>query len=391
MIPSFCSKLFKSGIQLPKPVSLFSKMAKRKVEETNGEAKKPKETARSSVDRTITPRNTNITGKHIKIVSANVAGLRGMLNNEAKKANFLKLINQESPDIIGIQEHKLQEVHVEAEGQNMKKILPNYQQYWSCSTNKKGYSGVAFFVRSNEKSGSKQKTVKEMFSKKQDKSSSDNEEDCTNTISVRYGLGKKYENDPIASKEGRVITIELESLFIINVYVPNSGQNLERLDYRTTTWDQALCGYMKELEKTKPVVLIGDLNVAHDIRDIHNFYVKPWFPHKPEEEDEYKGLKSVSIQAGCTKQERDSFTKFLDNGFVDTFRKLFPNASGCFSYWSVRANNRPYNKGLRLDYAVASSKMLDKSENCPQVVDSLIFDDLPAFSDHCPVGCIVTV
>ena len=122
MIPSL---LFKSGIQLPKPVSLFSKMAKRKIEETNGEAKKPKETTRSSVDRTVTPRNTNITGKHIKIVSANVAGLRGMLNNEAKKANFLKLIDQESPDIIGIQEHKLQEVHVEAEGQNMKKILPN--------------------------------------------------------------------------------------------------------------------------------------------------------------------------------------------------------------------------------------------------------------------------
>ena len=177
---------------------------------------------------------------------------------------------------------------------------------------------------------------------------------------------------------------------MVNTYVPNSGQNLNRLDYRINTWDKALTKYLKKLEESKPVVLIGDLNVAHDIRDIHNFYTKAWFPDKPEGTDEYEGLKHVSLQAGCTKKERASFAEFLGNGFVDTFRRFHPSATGCFSYWSMRAGNRQYNKGLRLDYAIASAKMLESHGNGPKVVDSFILDNTAAFSDHCPVGCLIS-
>ena len=364
------------------------KMVKRKVETPAGDAKMAKG-VKSSLQRSPTPRITNVTGKHLKIISANVAGLRGLLKSDEKKARFLTLINEENPDIIALQEHKLQEVHLDAEGQNMKELLPNYKQYWTCSTEKKGYSGVAVFVRSNGESTLKQKSVKDFFSKSKDETSSKGK-DCPETVKVHYGLGEENKNDAIASKEGRVITLELESIYLINAYVPNSGQNLERLKYRTEKWDRALARYMQELEKIKPVVLIGDLNVAHDIRDIHNFYVKSWFPDKPADEDEYKGLKSVAQQAGCTKQERDSFTEFLKNGFIDTFRNFHPNATGCFTYWSMRAGNRPYNKGLRLDYVITSPKML-KHEHGPKLVDSFIFDETPAFSDHCPVGCLISL
>lgn len=379
------------------PVSSALKMAKRKAEPSNDDSKKVKENVRSTVERDPTPRKNNITTKQLKIVSANVAGLRGLLNNEGKKANFLTMIRQEDPDVIALQEHKLQEIHVDAEGQNITEVLPNYKQYWTCSTQKKGYSGVAFLVRSNGHSGSKQKSIKDHFSKNQNGASGSKEassikKEFPTPIDVQYGMGRENGKDTIASNEGRIVTLEFDLLFVINVYVPNSGQNLERLGYRTDTWDRALCKYMKELEKRKPVLLIGDLNVAHDIRDIHNFYAKPWFPNKPDGEDEYKGLKSLAAQAGCTKKERDSFTEFLSHGFVDTFRNFHPNASGCFTYWSMRAGNRQFNKGLRLDYVVTSSKMLGNGNgDGPKVFDSFILDDLPAFSDHCPVGCVVTL
>jgi len=362
-------------------------MAKRKSESPENNPKK----AKAILERSLTPRVKTESNNEIKIISANVAGLRGLLNSSDKKSKFLKLMNHEKPDIIALQEHKLQEVHVAAEGQNMKELFPNYKQYWTCSTQKKGYSGVAVLVRSNDPGNPKQKSVKEFFSNKSNGAKTEAGDAGISPINVLYGLGKENEKDLIASNEGRVITVELDSFFIINTYVPNSGQNLERLDYRLKEWDKALAAYMKKLEKDKPVLLIGDLNVAHDIRDIHNFYVKPWFPTKPEDEDEYKGLKSVASQAGCTKQERDSFSKFLENGFIDTFRKLHPNASGCFTYWSMRAGNRQYNKGLRLDYVVTSEQMMDEKEKGPKIVDSFILDDSEAFSDHCPVGCVVKI
>ena len=361
------------------------KMTKRSNESPEKDAKKPK----AILDRSPTPRIKTDLDKEIKIISANVAGLRGLLNSDDKKCKFLKLMNDENPDIIALQEHKLQETHVAAEGQKMKELFPNYKQYWTCSTNKKGYSGVAILIRSNDPGNPNQKSVTDFFPKKKNESNTDNEGKYLNPINVQYGLGEENEKDVIASKEGRVITLELDSFFVINTYVPNSGQNLERLDYRLNDWDKALAAYMKNLEKEKPVLLIGDLNVAHDIRDIHNFYTKSWFPNKPDDEDEYKGLKSVASQAGCTKQERNSFSEFLKNGFIDTFRNLHPNAAGCFTYWSMRAGNRQYNKGLRLDYVVTSEKMMDDKEKGPKIIDSFILDESPAFSDHCPVGCLV--
>ena len=368
-------------------------MAKRSNESPAKDSKK----AKAILDRSPTPRVKTDLNDEIKIISANVAGLRGLLNSEDKKSKFLKLMNVEKPDIIALQEHKLQEQHVTVEGQNMKELFPDYKQYWTCSTNKKGYSGVAILIRSNDPGNPNQKSVKDFFSNKTNGDNKTNgsiaekEEKFPTLINVHYGLGEENEKDVIASKEGRVITIELDSFYVINTYVPNSGQNLERLDYRLNTWDKALATYMKKLEKDKPVLLIGDLNVAHDIRDIHNFYIKPWFPNKPEDEDEYKGLKSVASQAGCTKQERNSFSEFLKNGFIDTFRKLHPNAAGCFTYWSMRAGNRQYNKGLRLDYVVTSEKMMDEKVKGPKVIDSFILDDSAAFSDHCPVGCVVKI
>lgn len=361
------------------------KMPKRSNESPEKDSKKPK----AILDRSPTPRIKTDLDNEIKIISANVAGLRGLLNSNDKKCKFLKLMNDENPDIIALQEHKLQETHVAAEGQNMKELFPNYKQYWTCSTNKKGYSGVAILIRSNDPGNPNQKSVKDFFTKNKNGSKTENEGKYLNPINVHYGLGEENEKDVIASKEGRVITLELDSFFIINTYVPNSGQNLERLDYRLNDWDKALATYMKKLEKEKPVLLIGDLNVAHDIRDIHNFYTKPWFPNKPDDEDEYKGLRSIASQAGCTKQERNSFSEFLKKGFIDTFRNLHPNAAGCFTYWSMRAGNRQYNKGLRLDYVVTSEKMMNDKDKGPKIIDSFILDDSPAFSDHCPVGCLV--
>ena len=362
------------------------KMPKRNGESPEKDSKK----AKSILERSATPRIKTASGNEMKIISANVAGLRGLLNSNDKKSKFIKLMNDEKPDIIALQEHKLQEVHVASEGQVMKELFPDYKQYWTCSTQKKGYSGVAILVRSKDPGNPKQKSVKDFFPNGTNGTKkAEAEEKYPSPLNVLYGLGEENEKDLIASKEGRVITVEFDSFFVINTYVPNSGQNLERLDYRLKTWDIALAEYMKRLEKTKPVLLIGDLNVAHDIRDIHNFYPKPWFPNKPEDEDEYKGLKSVASQAGCTKRERDSFSEFLKKGFIDTFRKLHPNASGCFTYWSMRAGNRQYNKGLRLDYVVTSAKMMDDKEEGPKLIDSFILDESPAFSDHCPVGCTV--
>ena len=125
-------------------------MSKRKAESLDTAPKKSKESVKGVLDRSPTPRINGIVGSQMKIISANVAGLRGLLNNEDKKSNFMALIKAESPDVIALQEHKLQEMHVDSEGSNIKKLLPNYKQYWTCSTQKKGYSGVAVFVRTNE-------------------------------------------------------------------------------------------------------------------------------------------------------------------------------------------------------------------------------------------------
>ncbi len=361
--------------------------------------------------------------EYLRVMSTNVAGLRGLIKNEERIKKFLTVVENERPNIIALQEHKLQEQHVEDVGKSMKEILPDYAQYWTCSgpPAKKGYSGVAMFVRSSsnnndgssKKSTKKQKSMKDFFSKKSSSSkkqkadatkkeeddspplpslkSSISISDAPKVINVLYGLGDKNKKDNIATCEGRVIALELPQVYIVNAYVPNSGQKLQRLDYRLNTWDISFGKYLKSLEKRKPVLLVGDLNVCYDVRDIHNFYPRPWFPNAPEtREEEYVGLKNLEKSAGLTSKERDSFGELLSkNGFVDTFRSFHPEATGRFSYWSIRSGNQDWNRGLRLDYAIVSESMMSTKGKGPKVVDSFTMDDYEIYSDHGPIGCIL--
>jgi exodeoxyribonuclease-3/AP endonuclease-1 len=314
--------------------------------------------------------------KHLKVISANVAGIRAVFNKDAKKAAFKKLIDDEKPDVLMIQETKIQEKDVEKMTEQMEALLPGYQQYWTCSKKpmKLGYAGTACFVRP----GSEEK--------------------------VSYGLGDENTSDQIASCEGRVVTVELPLLWLVNSYVPNSGRKLDRLDYRTSKWDRQLEAYLLRLESTgKPVILVGDLNVCHGFRDIHNFYDRNEFDalctsmtaREPFVAEQHVGkTKPLLKQPGCTPAERNSFSELLDKGFVDTFRHLHPSAMGCFTYWSQMAGNRPFNRGLRLDYVVASKSMVEGGGVSPSIADSYLLDDtacFPAFSDHCPIGCVVAL
>ncbi|CAE7498519.1 ARP, partial [Symbiodinium microadriaticum] len=199
------------------------------------------------------------------------------------------------------------------------------------------------------------------------------------------------------SGEGRVITVEFTSFFLVNAYVPNSGQTLDRLDSRTTEWDPQFFTYLKDLEaKGKPVVLTGDLNVAHLDRDIHN-----------------PGAKHIAKQAGLTPQERASFGSLLATGFQDALRFFYPDHEGQFTYWSARTNARPVNKGLRLDYFMCSHSLFCEQQRgvgsseegectgdgvqrrvddvpVPGVLDSYILhEDTLGCSDHCPIMLVM--
>jgi len=203
-------------------------------------------------------------------------------------------------------------------------------------------------------------------------------------LSVSYELP-----DALHSGEGRTITVEFDKFYLVNCYVPNSGQALERLDYRTTQWDPFLYEYLKALEAKKPVVLTGDLNVAHLDIDIYNV-----------------GAKHTSKQAGLTPQERESFSRLLHSGFQDALRFFYPEHLGQFSYWSQRTRARPGNRGLRIDYFMCSRSLFPpgespseesqndnkegaESQNDNKVVEvldsSILFDDAVGCSDHCPL------
>ncbi|GKV48860.1 hypothetical protein SLEP1_g55650 [Rubroshorea leprosula] len=178
-------------------------------------------------------------------------------------------------------------------------------------------------------------------------------------LSVRYGLGISDHDS-----EGHLVTAEFDTFYLLSAYVPNSGDGLRRLLYRITEWDQSLSNYMKELEKSKPVILTGDLNCAHEEIDIH---------------DPTGNKRS----AGFTNEERHSFgTNFISRGFVDTFRKQHPDVVG-YTYWGYLHGGRKTNKGWRLDYFLVSESIADK------VYDSYILPDVTS-SDHCPIGLILT-
>lgn len=245
----------------------------------------------------------------MKFFSWNVNGLRAIV-----KKNFSEVFEALDADFFCLQETKLQEGQIELD-------LPGYHQYWNYAE-KKGYSGTAIFAKEP-------------------------------ALSVRYGLGVE-EHDT----EGRVITLEYPEFFLITCYTPNSQNELRRLDYRMT-WEDAFLAYLTELKQQKPVILCGDLNVAHKNIDIKNW-------------------KTNQKNAGFTPEEREKFSTLLAAGFTDTFRYFYPDAEGVYSWWSYRFNARKNNAGWRIDYFVVSDDLNER------LLDAKIHTDIIG-SDHCPV------
>lgn len=249
----------------------------------------------------------------MKFISWNVNGLRACVGK-----NFMDFFKEVDADVFCIQESKLQEGQIELD-------LPGYEQYWNYAE-KKGYSGTAIFTKKHP-------------------------------LSVTYGLGIE-EHD----HEGRVITLEFEDFYFITVYVPNSKQELERLDYRMV-WEDDFLAYVKKLEETKPVVYCGDLNVAHKEIDLKN----PSSNHH---------------NAGFTDEEREKMTVALSSGLIDTFRYFYPDQEGIYSWWSYRFQARQKNAGWRIDYFIASESLKDRLK------DAKIHTDVLG-SDHCPIELVM--
>ena len=248
-----------------------------------------------------------------KMISWNVNGLRAVY---AK--GFVDIFNKINADIFCIQETKLQEGQIDLN-------LPGYEMYWNYAE-KKGYSGTAIFTR-------------------------------IKPISVKKGIGVE-EHD----KEGRVITLEFEDYYLVTVYTPNSQAELARLDYRMK-WEEDFKAYLKKLEEKKPVVVCGDLNVAHKDIDLKN-------------------PKTNRKNAGFTDEEREKFSKLLESGFIDTFRYFYPTEEGKYSWWSYRFGARKKNAGWRIDYFLVSKCLKNRLKS----VD--ILSDIMG-SDHCPVELVL--
>lgn len=250
----------------------------------------------------------------MRLISWNVNGLRAVINK-----GFKDFFDKESADIFCIQETKMQEDQIDI---SINEIFKNYNSYWN-SAEKKGYSGTAVFT--------KQKP-----------------------LNVSYGIGIE-EHD----KEGRVITLEFENFYLVNCYTPNSKRELERLDYRQE-WENEIRNYLTNLDKKKPVIYCGDLNVAHKEIDLKN-------------------PKTNRRSAGFTDEERNKMTELLDSGFTDTFRYLYPDKEDAYTWWSYMFKAREKNVGWRIDYFIVS-KSIEKKIN-----ESYIFSEVMG-SDHCPVG-----
>ena len=249
----------------------------------------------------------------MKLISWNVNGIRACVQK-----GFLDFFKEVDADVFCIQESKLQEGQINLE-------LEGYYQYWNYAE-RKGYSGTAIFTK-------------------------------VKPLSVSYGINIE-EHD----KEGRVITLEFENYYVITVYTPNSQNELARLDYRMK-WEDDFREYLKSLEKNKPVILCGDLNVAHKEIDLKN----PSTNRK---------------NAGFTDDEREKFTTLLNSGFIDTFRYFYPELTGAYSWWSYRFNARKNNAGWRIDYFLVSNNLEDRIKEAS--IDTEILG-----SDHCPVKLIM--
>lgn len=245
----------------------------------------------------------------MKLISWNVNGLRACMNK-----GFQQFFNEADADIFCIQETKLQEGQIDFSPEE-------YCAFWNYAE-KKGYSGTA------------------VFSKKE-------------PLNVKYGMGIE-EHD----KEGRLITLEFDDFYLLTVYVPNAQRELTRLDYRMK-WEDAFFEYIKALDRKKPVIFCGDLNVAH-------------------EEIDLKNPKTNRSNAGFTDDERAKMTRILDNGFTDTFRYFYPDREGIYSWWSYMFKAREKNAGWRIDYFIASKRLDEKLKSADILTD--IYG-----SDHCPV------
>jgi exodeoxyribonuclease III len=245
----------------------------------------------------------------MKLVSWNVNGLRACVNK-----GFLDYFHEVNADIFCVQETKLQEGQIKLE-------LDGYHQYWNYAQ-KKGYSGTAVFTK-------------------------------VEPISVRYGVG---EDD--AEIEGRILTLEFENFFLVNIYTPNSQRDLARLAFRLD-WEGRILAHLKQLDDKKPVVLCGDLNVAHHEIDLRN-------------------PKSNLGNSGFTEEERGRMSGLLENGFIDSYRYFYPEKEGSYTWWSYMRNVRERNIGWRIDYFIVSERLED------QLVTADIHFDIMG-SDHCPV------
>ncbi len=248
-----------------------------------------------------------------KFISWNVNGLRACVTK-----GFMDFFSEIDADAVCLQETKLQEGQIDLD-------LEGYYQYWNYAE-KKGYSGTAIFCRQEP-------------------------------ISVSYGIGIE-EHD----KEGRVIAAEFEDYYLVTCYTPNSQNELKRLDYRME-WEDAFLAYLKKLEESKPVILCGDLNVAHKEIDLKN-------------------PKTNRKNAGFTDEERGKMTALLDNGFIDTYRFFNPDKEGVYSWWSYRFKAREKNAGWRIDYFITSDALRDR------LISADILTDVMG-SDHCPVELVI--
>ena len=246
----------------------------------------------------------------MKLVSWNVNGLRAIY-----KKGFEESFKELDADIFCIQETKMQEGQIELD-------LQGYYQYYNYAE-RKGYSGTAIFTKKEP-------------------------------LKVSYGIGIE-EHD----KEGRVITLEFDKFYMVNCYTPNSGRELARLEYRMT-WEDEFKKYLIKLDKQKPVIICGDLNVAHTEIDLKN-------------------PKSNRKNAGFTDEERSKIEELLNSGFTDSFRKMYPDKEGAYTWWSYMFNARANNAGWRIDYFLVSDRI---SKN---IKDAYIYSEIMG-SDHCPVG-----
>ena len=246
----------------------------------------------------------------MKYISWNVNGLRACMQK-----GFMDFFTQIDADAFCLQETKLQEGQIVMD-------LPGYEQYWNYAQ-KKGYSGTAIFTR-------------------------------VSPLSVQYGIGVEE-----LDTEGRVITLEFEDHYLVTCYTPNSQRELARLAHRMN-WEKAFLDFLQKLDQHKPVILCGDLNVAHQEIDLKN----PSSNHH---------------NAGFSDEERGCFTNLLNNGFTDSFRHLYPDTTGAYTWWSYMFNSRQKNAGWRIDYFVLSDRLASKIQQTP------IFSEIMG-SDHCPVG-----